>query len=231
MYKDLWRRLPKVVRSLCGLRYVLVKQQPEGTGLRSVVEGHSLALCSHFCLSGTAARHLGSPYLYFKLADRVLCWIPLGSGKSQASSALRHMETATARLLAACACQDTAVCLLSCCEQRYYVSLLSQSILFSEDSPSSLLLLGRSELGSLCWDDEGLVSWIPKWLGGDESSTGPWWTSARSKLFFRLSHWHWKLFITTIKPRQSWKIQELTFCLWKCGLSFQVLLWSLIFFQ
>lgn len=35
-----------MVRSLWSQRYVLGRQQPKGTGLRSAAEGHSLALCS-----------------------------------------------------------------------------------------------------------------------------------------------------------------------------------------
>lgn len=44
-YKDLCKRLPEVVRSLCSQRDALVKQQPEGLGLKSVGAEHSLAIC------------------------------------------------------------------------------------------------------------------------------------------------------------------------------------------
>ena len=148
MCKDLWRRLPKVVRSLWSQRYVLGRQQLEGTGLRSAAEGHSLALCSLLAFQAQQPDICHLPRSSFQT-----CW--LGAvldttrlTQSQASAPLRHVEAATARLPSSGSCRLTALLLWT---EVLYVTSGPKHFIFRRH-PSSLLL-GRSELGSLCWDD------------------------------------------------------------------------------
>lgn len=148
MYKDLWRRLPKVVRSLCSRRYVLVKQQPEGTGLRSVAEGHSLALCSLLAFQAQQPDIWDHFWSLFQTCWPSAVLDTTRVRKSQASSALRHMEAATARLLSSGYCCVPALLLWA---EVLCVTSGPKHFIFRR-LPSSLLL-SRSELESLCWDD------------------------------------------------------------------------------
>ena len=168
-YKDLWRRLPKVVRSLCSQRYVLVKQQPEEQAWGLLLKDTAWLFVLYLPFRHSSQTFGISRGLHFKLADRVLCWTPLGSqrGRPPLLSGIWRLPQLGSLAV------DTAVCLLSCCEQRYYMSLLGQSFLFSEDSPA-LSSWAEVSLEACVETTEGPVSWIPKWLGGDESSTGPW---------------------------------------------------------
>lgn len=128
MCKDLWRRLPKVVRSLCSQRYVPGKQQPEGTGLRSAAKGHSLALCSLLASQAQQPDICDLPRSSFQT-----CWPRAALDttrltQSQASSPLRHVEAATAWPLSSGYC----LWLLSCCEQRYLCPFWAKAFYFQK---------------------------------------------------------------------------------------------------
>lgn len=148
MCKDLWRRLPKVVRSLCSQRYVLGRQQPEGTGLRSAAAGHSLALCSLLAFQAQQPDVCDLPWSSFQTCWPSAVLDTTRLTQSQASSPLRHVEAATARLRSSGSCCVTALLLWT---EVLCVPSGPKHFIFRR-RPSSLLL-GRSELGSLCWDD------------------------------------------------------------------------------
>ena len=87
--------------------------------------------------------------LHFKLAGWVPCWTPLGSHRVRppllsGTWRLPH----TARLPSSGSCRLTALFLWT---EVLYVTSGPKHFIFRRH-PSSLLL-GRSELGSLCWDD------------------------------------------------------------------------------
>lgn len=50
VHKDLWKRLPEVVRSLRSQRDAPAEQQPEALGVKSLAAEHSLAIRSALVL-------------------------------------------------------------------------------------------------------------------------------------------------------------------------------------
>lgn len=159
----------------CNQRDTLKKQQPEQLGLRSVGTEHSLVICSTL---GPQARQTGIWDLPQSSFQTCWCWVlwwTLQGSPSQETSPSRHMEAAW---LGSFAVYVGHLNCLLWAEILYVTSRLKRLIISGRLSSS--LLPGRSDLETMLrWQYP--MSWIPEWLGGAESSTGPCWRCSISK--------------------------------------------------